>query len=140
MIVVDTNVILEVVKAEPNTAVIDWLDRQPSDSLYLAATSLAEMLVGIEFLPPGQRRSNLKREMIELLEKLFGGRMLAFDEKAAGEYATIVSQARSKGRAVLVADGQIAAIASIRNFAVATRDVSPFLAAGVEVINPWEAA
>jgi len=51
----------------------------------------------------------------------------------------IVSRARLRGRTIEMADGQIAAIAAVHGFAVATRDMGPFEAAGVAVINPWEA-
>jgi predicted nucleic acid-binding protein len=138
MIVLDTNVVSEVIRSDPSLAVIGWLDRQPSNSLYLTATSLAELLVGIAYLPPGRRRTSLHKDVIELVDALFGDRVLPFDGQAAVKYADIVSTARSQGRTILVADGQIAAIASAREFAVATRDMAPFHAAGVEVINPWK--
>ena len=76
--------------------------------------------------------------MQELLERLFGARFLDFDREAAVAYAVLVSRAMAKGLAIPVADGQIAAIAAVHGFTVATRDTAPFLAAGVPVINPWE--
>ena len=68
---------------------------------------------------------------------LFGPRMLTFDVPSARAYAAIVSKARSEGRAIGLADGLIAAIAAANGFAVATRDVRPFAASGLSVINPW---
>ena len=53
-------------------------------------------------------------------------------------YAVLVSRAMAKGLAISVADGQIAAIAAVHGFTVATGDTAPFLAAGVPVVNPWE--
>ncbi len=64
--------------------------------------------------------------------------VLVFDRDAAVAYAEIVVRAKAKKYTVSVADGFIAAIAISRGFAVATRDVGPFRAAGVTVINPWE--
>lgn len=54
-------------------------------------------------------------------------------------YAPLVGRARAHGHSISVADGQIAAIAAVHGFAVATRDAAPFEAAGVAVIDPWEA-
>lgn len=77
--------------------------------------------------------------LAELLTGLFGPRILPFDQSAAMVYAPLVGHARAVGRVISVADGQIAAIAAVHGFTVATRDTGPFLAAGVPVINPWEA-
>jgi predicted nucleic acid-binding protein len=64
-------------------------------------------------------------------------RMLAFDTKAARLFAVLVARARAAGHSIAVADGQIAAIAAAHGFSVATRDTTPFIAAGVPVIDPW---
>src|SRR5947208_2729973 len=77
-------------------------------------------------------------EIRELLESLFESPILPFDQQAARAYAPLVGRARAAGQIVSVADGQIAAIATLHGFAVATRDTAPFVAAGVPVINPWE--
>lgn len=138
MIVLDTNVVSEPMKPNGNPAVRDWLDRQVAETLYLTATSLAELLVGVEMLPDGKRKDGLADALGELLNVLFGPRILPFDSEAAKAYAPLVGRARAGGRVISVADGQIAAIAAAHGFSVATRDTAPFVAAGVPVINPWE--
>ena len=138
MIVLDTNVVSEPMKARGSPAVRAWLDRQVAETLYLTSTSLAELLVGVEILPAGKRKDGLDTALAELVETLFGSRILPFDQEAAIAYAALVSRARAAGKVISVADGQIAAIATVHGFAVATRDTVPFTAAGVPVINPWE--
>jgi predicted nucleic acid-binding protein len=138
MIVLDTNVISEPMRARGEPAVTAWLDRQAVDTLYLTATSLSELLVGIELLPAGKRKGSLSGALTELLAGLFGSRILAFDEPAAIAYATIIGRMRAAGHAISVGDGQIAAIAAVHGFTVATRDTTPFVSAGISVINPWE--
>ena len=138
MIVLDTNVILEPLKARADPAVETWLNRQDAETLYLTAINLSELLVGIELLPGGRRKRGLSAAMEELLAKLFAERFLAFDRQAAAAYAFLVSRAMSRSCVIGVADGQIAAIAAVHGFTVATRDTAPFLAAGVPVVNPWE--
>jgi predicted nucleic acid-binding protein len=138
MIVLDTNIVSEPMKLHSNPAVTAWLDRQVADTLYLTATSLSELLVGIEILPAGKRRKGLNAALEDLLTRLFGPRILPFDQQAAKTYATLVTQTRTAGHAISVGDGQIAAIAATHGYAVATRDTIPFTAAGVPVINPWQ--
>lgn len=128
MIILDTNVVSEPMRPNGDPAVLAWLDRQADESLYLTATSFAELLLGVEILPPGKRKKGLAAGLAEMIAGLFGSRILPFDESAAKRYASLVG----------VADGQIAAIAAAHGFAVATRDALPFRAVGVPVINPWK--
>ena len=137
-LLVDTNVVSEMMHPQMHPAVGRWLDRMEASSLFLASTSLAELRFGVAILPPGRRKKNLSSTLDHLLESLFQGRILAFDATAAEQFGVIVSRARLRGRTIEMADGQIAAIAAVLGYAVATRDRKPFEAAGVQVINPWE--
>jgi predicted nucleic acid-binding protein len=87
----------------------------------------------------GKRKAGLDRALSELLGNIFAGRILAFDEAAAEAYANLMSRASRAAHALSVGDAQIAAIATTRTFIVAARDTTPFVAAGVTVINPWKA-
>jgi len=137
VILLDTNVVSEPMKAGGDSVVQEWLDRQAADTLYLTATNLAELLVGIDLLPEGRRKDGLAGALADLIVRLFGTRILPFDQEAATVYATLIARARGRGHVVSVADGQIAAIATVHGFSVATRDTAPFLATGVPTLNPW---
>ena len=137
MIILDTNVVSEPMKVDANPAVAAWLDRQAAETLFLTAVSLEELLVGVEVMPAGKRREGIGAALGELITKLFGARILPFDENAARAYAALVARARAAGCALSVADAEIAAIAAVTGFTVATRDAAPFVAAGVPVIDPW---
>ncbi len=138
MIVLDTNVVSEAMKAAPNPAVRAWLDEQVVETLYLSSVTLAELLFGIGTLPASRRKNALTQTLDGLLA-LFGDRVLVFDTEAARHYADLAVMARAAGKGFPTPDGYIAAIANARGFAVATRDVAPFQAANLNVINPWEA-
>lgn len=140
MIVLDTNVISEPMRHEGNPAVVAWLDRQAVESLFLTSVTLAELLLGIELMSLGKRRSLLEARLAEVVATFGSSRILPFDAAAARLFAVLVARARAEGSTIAVADGEIAAIAALRGFAVATRDSAPFIAAGVAVINPWEQA
>jgi toxin FitB len=137
MIVLDTNVVSEAMKPEPHPAVQAWLDEQAAETLYLSSVTLAELLFGIGTLPAGRRKDALAQTLDGLLD-LFGDRVLAFDTNAARHYAELAITARAAGKGFPTPDGYIAAIATARGFSVATRDVAPFKAVGLNVINPWE--
>ena len=137
MIILDTNVVSELMKPAADPTVVQWFDRQSAETLVLTTTGLAELLAGIERLPHGKRKENLHQTLIVLRSRISQDPPCAFDEPAANTYALLVSRARSKGHTISIADGQIAAIASVNGFAVATRDTAPFEAAGVVHINPW---
>lgn len=136
MILLDTNVISEAMKPAPNPRVRDWLDAQAAETLYLSTITLAELLFGVGPLPDGRRRNGLNAA-VEGVAGLFDGRILTFDEPAARRYAGLALGARAAGRGFPTPDGYIAAIAASRQFAVASRDTSPFEAVGLKVIDPW---
>lgn len=137
MILLDTNIISEPLKVAGNANVLAWIDAQIIETLYLSTISLAELRFGIAALPDGKRRDTLGTSLEQRVLPLFAGRVLAFDDAASQSYATLRSRARAAGLAIAPADGYIAAIAATHGFAVATRDISPFDAAGLAVINPW---
>lgn len=137
MIVLDTNVISEAMRPEPNASVRQWLDNQASETLYLTTVTIAEMGFEIGALPDGHRKRKLAATMQGLLD-LFDGRILPFDIAAAQRYADLAVAARAVGRGFPTPDGYIAAIAVAHGFVVASRDTSAFEAAGIEVINPWK--
>ncbi|MDK1388773.1 type II toxin-antitoxin system VapC family toxin [Sinorhizobium sp. 8-89] len=137
MIVLDTNVVSEAMKPEPDPAVRSWLNEQVAETLYLSSVTLAELLFGIGALPDGRREQALTETLDGVLE-LFGHRVLPFDIGAARHYADLAMAARAAGKRFPTPDGYIAAIAASKGFIVATRDTSPFEAAGVIVLNPWD--
>jgi len=136
MIVLDTNVVSEAMKPNTDVAVRAWLNAQVSETLYLSTITLAEMLYGIHALPDGKRKERLAEALDDLL-KLFTGRLLSFDADAAKQYAHRAVLAKKRGLGFPVPDGYIAAIAASRGFMVASRDIAPYEAGGVTVINPW---
>ncbi len=140
MIVLDTNVISEAWKASPDAGVLAWLDAQAIGTLYLSAVTVAELRLGVATMPTGKRQRIFHERLEGEVLPAFSGRVLAFDLEASRVYAAFMARAKTAGRAIGRADGYIAATAAVRGFAVATRDTPPFLAAGVSVIDPWEAA
>ncbi|MGE0281567.1 MAG: type II toxin-antitoxin system VapC family toxin [Rhizobiaceae bacterium] len=140
MILVDTNVISEPLQAFPNERVISWIDSQPVETLYLSAISVAELRFGMMVLPEGKRKARLRLRFEEEILPVFQERIIAFDLGASHSYANLMARARARaqGKAISKADGYIAAIAMHHGLMVASRDVAPFEAAELAVINPWD--
>lgn len=138
MILLDTNVISEVMRAVPSAPVLDWFAEQIPSDLHLPAIVEAELRFGILLLPEGRRKSALADALEDMLEIDFRGRIVPFDSASARAYGRIASKRRREGRAVKEADCQIAAIAAARRASVATRNVRDFQDAGIPILNPWE--
>jgi len=136
MILLDTNVVSEPLKPAAAPAVSAWIDAQAVETLYLSTISLAELRFGIAALPDGKRKETLRQSLNRRVVPVFGDRILPFGIEAADAYAELRARARADGRAIAPVDGYIAAIAAAHKLTLATRDTSPFEAAGLNVINP----
>lgn len=139
MILIDTNVISELWKVEPEPGVLAWMDSQLVATLYLSAITVAELRYGLATMPEGRRRSIFESRLEREVLPAFAGRILPFDLEDSKAYAALMARAKTEGRAISQADGYIAATATVRALTVATHDVAPFLAANLTVINPWSA-
>lgn len=138
MILIDTNVISELWKIDPHPNVRAWIDAQIVETLYLSAITVAELRYGLATMPEGKRRTVYQNRLAGEVLPAFTSRVLPFDLDASKDYADLMAQARAQGTPMGKADGYIAAIARVRGFAIATRDVAPFQGCGLQVINPWE--
>jgi predicted nucleic acid-binding protein len=137
MILLDTNVISEPWKPAPDAAVVAWLDAQAIETLFISAISVAELMFGIASMPAGKRQTILHDRLEGEVLPHFGQRILPFNLSTSRLYSEIMAGARASGRAIGKADGCIAATAAEMGLTVATRDTSPFAAAGLKVIDPW---
>lgn len=139
MIILDTNVLSEVLRPQPQPRVLAWLEGQPSASLFTTTITRGEILYGIRLLPDGQRRQDLWNAAMGTFIEDFAGRVLSFDNDAADAFALIAASRRQVGRPISQFDAQIAAIARSRGAALCTRNVKDFQECGVDLLNPWMA-
>ena len=139
MIVLDTNVLSEMMRAEPDSTVATWISARPASSLFMTTVTQAEILSGLRLLPSGKRRSGLEAAASKMFATDFVGRVLPFHQAAAQAYAEIAGARRRAGRPITQFDAQIAAIARSRDAGLATRNVADFEDCGVGVIDPWQA-
>lgn len=138
MILVDTNIVSELMRAEPAPQVLRWLDAQPAEVLTLSAITVAELVFGLEQLPQGHRRSQLQNALLEQIELNFPDKVLAFDHAAAFRYGRLAADLRRRGISIGQSDAIIAAIALHHDATLATRNVRHFEPCGVRVVNPFD--
>jgi predicted nucleic acid-binding protein len=137
MILIDTNIISEMMKPAPDPKVITWIDQQNIMQLYISTITIAELGYGINVLPAGNRRNSLEKAFNSVVREAFEYRIFSFDEVAAHQYATIMSQRKNLGKPMSIADGLIAAIARAHNCTVATRNINDFINIELDLINPF---
>lgn len=137
MIVLDTNVLSALMRSTPEAVVVDWLDRQPADSVWLTSITVFEARFGLALLPKGRRRSGLERAFDRVLTDDFSNRVLALDEMAAVTAAQFAADRQRRGRSVDLRDTLIAGIAQARRATIATRNTQHFDGIDVPVVDPW---
>lgn len=137
MILLDTNVISELMKTQPESKVLLWLDQQSDTDLYLSVVSKAEIELGIAQLPDGKRKQNLTAAALEVLSA-FEGRCLDYACAASTTYVAITEASKAAGRPMSIEDMLIAAVAQANGCVLVTRNVGDFdFLPGLEVVNPW---
>jgi predicted nucleic acid-binding protein len=139
VIVIDTNVLSALMRKVPERPVVDWLDRQAAESIWITSITLFEARLGLALLPKGKRRQALESAFDKLLLEDLEGRVLDFDQPAAEAAARLAAGRQRKGQTIDMRDTQIAGIVIARRAELATRNVSHFSGLNVEVINPWDA-
>lgn len=138
MILIDTNILSEMMKPFPDTAVLKWIDKQEITQMFISTVTLAEISYGLHVLPEGKRRENLELAFNNAVLEAFSGRILPFDELSAYTYGKIMGHRKKQGQPLGMPDGQIAAIALTHNAIVATRNVRDFIHCGLQLINPFD--
>ena len=121
----------------PDPPVIEWLDQQPAESIWITSITLFEVRLGFALLPKGRRRSALESAFEELLVEDLEGRILDFDRPAAEAAAALAAERQRQGRTVDIRDTQIAGVVLARRATFATRNVKHFSDPGADIINPW---
>ncbi|MFL6111637.1 MAG: type II toxin-antitoxin system VapC family toxin [Catenulispora sp.] len=135
MIILDTNVVSELMRAVPDPTVAAWAVNADPD-MCVTALTVAEIRYGIARLPEGQRKHDIMAAANKLLTA-FAQRIVPFDLTAATRYGDLVADREANGRPISVFDAQIAAVCQARSATLATRNAKDFEDTGVTVVDPW---
>ena len=137
MILLDTNVLSALMRREAEASVVQWLDTQPSESIWTTAVTVFEVRLGLEILTAGRRRRLLEEAFRKAIEEDFENRVADLDQPAAEAAARLAAERRQAGRPVEVRDVLIAGIATARKATLATRNLRHFDGLGLRLVDPW---
>jgi len=134
----DTCVLSEFTRRQPDQRVIDWLDSIEEEKLFISVITVGEIQRGIERLPDSHRKTELLVWMNNGLLQRFAERMIPIDAPTMFMWGSLTARLEATGQPMGVMDSLIVASALQNNLIVATHNVVDFLPGGVQVINPWE--
>lgn len=133
----DTNVFAEYSKLNPQQKVIDWIDSQSPESLYISAVTIGEIEKGIVRMPPSKRKAGLEK-LLERLILRFDIRILVLDTATFRLWGKLVGRLENKGRTLPVLDSLLAATALEHDLTIVTRNDADFKPTGAKVLNIWQ--
>lgn len=137
MIVLDTNVLSEILRPEPDSRVLAWFAAQPATSLFTTTLTRAEILYGVRVLPAGRRQEKLDAAVNAIFDEDFLDRVLPFDDPAAIAFSEIAAHRKAVGRPMSQMDAMIAAIVRSRGALLATRNTDDFVDCDLSLVDPW---
>jgi predicted nucleic acid-binding protein len=128
--VLDTNVLCERLKSNPNSNVEDFLRRLPPENVRISAMTLAEIAQGVE--------NNPIPALQEFLAEVLTLPIAGFGEMEALEWGRITAKGLSRGVRMEARDAIIAATAVTHGWTIATRNTTDFAPLGAKVFDPWK--
>lgn len=135
----DTCVVSELIRPAPIPSLVEWINNQPEERLFMSVLTLGELRKGIDRLPDGAKRTRLEIWLDSDLRIRFTGRWLPVDEEVAERWGLIAANTASKGLTLPVIDGLIAATALTHGMTVVTRNSADMAGTDVPILNPWQA-
>ena len=133
----DTCVVSETRRREPNTNLMNWLAERKAADLFISVVTLGELRKGACSLKEASRRQVLEKWIDEDVATSFSGRILSFERSIADQWGRLMGEGIAKGLTPSVTDSMLAATALARGMAIVTRNVSDFQFEGLQVVNPF---
>jgi toxin FitB len=133
----DTNVISELIKPQPEPKIVTWVEATDESLLNLSVLTFGEIRKGIDSLPNGSRRIALESWLSHDLVVRFANRILGIDQPVADRWGRIAARAHSAKQLLSVIDGMLAATALEYNLTLVTRNTKDVAVTGVPIFNPW---
>ena len=133
----DTFVLSEFKKKQPEQKVIDWLDAQIEETLFLSTVTIGEIQKGISRLPASKRQAELELWLEELIYR-YDERVLSLDTYVMRRWGQLTGALETQGHVLPLLDSLIAATCLTHNLTLVTRNEPDFAAANVTILNPWK--
>ena len=133
----DTCLISELAKSEPNKKVVDWVLSENETNFYVSVLTFGELHKGIEKLPESKKKKELRIWVENDLRNRFQNRIIGIDTRVSVTWGKIQSIAEKKGKPMPAIDSLIAATGIAHGMIVVTRNISDMKQSGVDLFNPW---
>ena len=137
MIILDTNIVSELMKAEPDSSVLKWFESLENQPLMITVITVAELRFGVSALPDGKQKDQLSAAITAMINEEFDARVLEFNQASAEAYGILLAKLRKEGITMSQSDAMIAAIALINEAQLVTRNTRDFEHCGIEIVNPF---
>jgi predicted nucleic acid-binding protein len=134
----DTCVISELVRPEPDERVLKWVGSAEESALYISVLTLGELEKGIARLPASARRRKIESWVRGDLAERFAGRVLAIDAAIAEKWGQLSGASESRGKPLPVIDALLAATGLVHGLVIVTRNTGDFERCGARCLNPWK--
>jgi toxin FitB len=134
----DTPVVSELIRREPNESVLEWLAAQAEDTLFLSVLTLGELQKGISKLADSERKTRLAMWLAHDLAVRFSQRLLPVDVAVASAWGTLQGESLQRGTPLPVVDCLLTATARVHNLTIVTRNVADLRRCGATVLDPWQ--
>ncbi len=133
----DTCVISELIKQQPDQKVIQWISNVEETRLFVSVLTIGELHKGVEKLPESRKKSTLHKWITYDLKKRFENRIVDFDINTATTWGKIQAKSELIGKTLPAIDGLIAATGIFNDLVVVTRNIKNMEVSGVDLLNPW---
>ena len=137
MIILDTNVLSALMQRTPEARVVEWLDAQVPQDVWITTITVFEVRYGLNVLAEGTQRERLLQRFEDLVAHDLSQRVVVFDNRAAQAAAQLAAERKARGRPVDIRDTFIAGIAIAQGAVLATRNMRHFDDLTTPVVNPW---
>lgn len=135
----DTCVLLELIKPQPNKRVSTWLANINEADLFISVFTIGELRKGIDKLVMGKQKQKLNRWFQEIID-WSDNRILTFDKVAAKNWGALSARLELNGRPMPIIDSMIASIAMTHECSLVTCNIQDFIEVDVSIINPWDSS
>jgi tRNA(fMet)-specific endonuclease VapC len=136
--ILDTNVISELVKTQPNPGVIRWIDTVDPEAVYLSVITIGELKKGIAKMQDSQHKTALEVWLKEDLLVRFQDHLLPIDTAVMLAWGSLIARMEAVGNPIPAIDSLLAATAAQNECTLVTRNVGDFKHTGILLLDPWE--
>lgn len=133
----DTCVISELIKDNPEKKVVKWINKTNEESLFLSVISIGELQKGVSKLGTSKRKEKLNSWIENELLERFSRRIIGINVKIARKWGEVFALGEKNGKKIPVIDALLGASALFYNLTVATRNIRDIEKTGVSIFNPW---